>query len=158
MICTRYWSHFLFLELLGISDVTRTSIVRSLTARELPLAVERYMVYCKCFVPDKNHISYSWNQQVYDSLGHSLLVEITNDTCVKSSMAPQACKVVSTHAHDISRWNILSRLLHSRAPHLGGMNGDVQSDLDTLAFRNGEQLEDFHSRILRLQQEIMLSG
>ena len=48
-------------------------------------------------------------------------------------------------------------MLNSRAPHLGGMNGDVQSDLATLAFKNGEQLEDFHSRILRLQQEIMLS-
>ena len=31
--------------MLGLSDVTRTSIVRSLTARELPLAVERYTVY-----------------------------------------------------------------------------------------------------------------
>ena len=38
------------------------------------------------------------------------------------------------------------------------MNGDVYSDIATLAFRNGEQLEDSHSRILRLQQEIMLSG
>ena len=38
------------------------------------------------------------------------------------------------------------------------MNGDVQSDLDTLAFNNGEQLEYFHGRILRLQQEIMISG
>ena len=43
-------------------------------------------------------------------------------------------------------------------PHIGGMNGDFQYDLATLAFKNGEQLEDFHSRILRLQQEIMLSG
>ena len=67
-------------------------------------------------------------------------------------MAPQAYKVVSTHAHEISVWTIISRLLHSRAPHLIGMNGDVQSDLSTLAFRNGEQLEDFHIRILRLQQ------
>ena len=33
--------------MLGLSDVTRTSIVRSLTARELPPAVERYMVYCR---------------------------------------------------------------------------------------------------------------
>ena len=38
------------------------------------------------------------------------------------------------------------------------MNGDVQYDLATLDFKNGEQLEDFHSRILRLQEEIMLSG
>ena len=38
------------------------------------------------------------------------------------------------------------------------MNGSVQSNLATLAFNNGEQLEDFHSKILRLQQEIMLSG
>ena len=83
---------------------------------------------------------------------------MTNDTCVKSSMAPQAYNVVSTHVHEISGWTILSILIHSRAPHLGGMNDDVQSDLATLAFRNGEQLEDFHSRILRLQQEIMLSG
>ena len=38
------------------------------------------------------------------------------------------------------------------------MNGDVQSDLDTLDFKNGEQLGDLHIRIIRLQQEIMLSG
>ena len=38
------------------------------------------------------------------------------------------------------------------------MNDDVQSDLATLAFSNGKKLEDFHSRILRLQKEIMLSG
>ena len=73
-------------------------------------------------------------------------------------MSPQAYKVVSTHAHEISGWTILSRLLHSHDPHIGGMNGDFQSDLDTLALNNGEQLEDFHSRILRLQQEIILFG
>ena len=67
-------------------------------------------------------------------------------------MVPRAYKVVSTHSHEISGWTILSRLLHSHAPHLVGMNGDVQSDIAILAFRNGEQLEDFHSRILRLQQ------
>ena len=38
------------------------------------------------------------------------------------------------------------------------MNGDVKSDLYTLVFKNVEQIEDFHRRILRLQQEIMLSG
>ena len=37
------------------------------------------------------------------------------------------------------------------------MDGDVQYDLATLAFNNGEQLEYFHISILRLQQEIMLS-
>ena len=47
--------------------------------------------------------------------------------------------------------------MHSRAPHLGGMNGDVQSDLSTLDFKKGEHIEDFHSRILRLQQEINIS-
>ena len=73
-------------------------------------------------------------------------------------MAPQAYKVVSTHAHEISGWTILSRLLHLHDPHLGGINGNVRSDIPTLDFKNGEQLEDFHSRILRLQQEIMLSG
>ena len=73
-------------------------------------------------------------------------------------MAPQAYKVFSTRSHDISVWNIISIILHSYAPHLGGVNGDVQSDLATLAFNNGEQLEDFHGRILRLQQEIILSG
>ena len=77
---------------------------------------------------------------------------MTNDTFVKSSMAPQAYKIVSTHAHETSGWIILFRLLNSRAPHLGGMNGKIQSDLATLAFRNGEQLEYFHSRIFRLQQ------
>ena len=38
------------------------------------------------------------------------------------------------------------------------MNGDVQSDLFTLAFKNGEQIENVHRRILSFQQEIILSG
>ena len=83
---------------------------------------------------------------------------LTNYTFVKSSMAPQDYKVVSTHANKILGWTILYRLLYSRAPHLGRMNGDVQSDLATVAFKNGEQHDYFHGRILRLQQEIMLSG
>ena len=66
-------------------------------------------------------------------------------------MAPQSYKVVSTHAHEISGRKIPFRLLNSHAPHLGGMNGDVQSDIATLEFKNEEQLEDFHKKNLRLQ-------
>ena len=73
-------------------------------------------------------------------------------------MAPQAYKVVITDAIKIPGWKIISRLLHSRAPHLGGMRGDVQDDLSALALKNGEQLEDFHIRILRLQKKINLFG
>ena len=73
-------------------------------------------------------------------------------------MAPQSYKVFSTRAYEISGCTVLSTLLHSCAPHLGVINGDVQSDLSTLDFKNGEQLEYFHVRILRLQQEIILSG
>ena len=73
-------------------------------------------------------------------------------------METQSYKFVSTHAHEISGWNILSRPFHPSATHLGGMNGDVQSDLATLAFNNGEQLEYFHIIIIRLQQEIMILG
>ena len=83
---------------------------------------------------------------------------MANDTCVKSSMAPQAYTVFITHDHDISGWKILSIFIYSCAPHLGGINSDVRSDLATLAFNNREQLEDFHITILRIQQEILLSG
>ena len=72
---------------------------------------------------------------------------------MKSFRAPQAYNVVNAHAHEISRWTILSRLLHARALHLGGMNGDVQSNLAPLVFKNGEQLEGFHRILIRLQQE-----
>ena len=36
------------------------------------------------------------------------------------------------------------------------MNSDVHYDLATLAFKNGEKIEYFHSRIIRIQQEIIL--
>ena len=72
-----------------------------------------------------------------------MLVLLYNDTCVKYSMETQAYKVVNTYAHEISVWTILSILLHSHAPHLGGMNGGVKSDLTNLAFKNEEQLECF---------------
>ena len=83
---------------------------------------------------------------------------MTNETCVKHPMAPQSYKVVITHAHKISVRNSILRLIHSRVTHLGDMNGDFQSDIATLVFKNGEQLEYFHRRVLILQQEIMLSG
>ena len=73
-------------------------------------------------------------------------------------MATQDYKVVNTHAHEISGWKILSRLLHARAPHLGGVNGDVDYEPDTLAFNYGQQIEYFHRIIIRLQQVINLSG
>ena len=67
---------------------------------------------------------------------------MTHDTCIKFSMATQAYKVIRTHAHEISGWKkILSIILHSHAPNIGGMNGDIQSDLATLELKNGEQLE-----------------
>ena len=47
---------------------------------------------------------------------------------------------------------------HARGTHLGGMNGNVQSDLATLKFQNGYQLGYFHSIVIRLKQEINLSG
>ena len=85
-------------------------------------------------------------------LGYSLEVTMTNDTCLKSSMALQAYKVVRTHAHETSGWTILSRLLDSRSPNIGWMNGDVESDISTLEFNNRKQLEHFHSIILILKK------
>ena len=67
-------------------------------------------------------------------------------------MEPQAYKVVNKNAHEIPGCVILSRLLHLHATHLGGMNGDIKSDLATLAFKNREKFEDFDSRIIRLQK------
>ena len=72
-------------------------------------------------------------------------------------MAPHAYKIVNTHAHEISVWTILSRLVHFCAPRIGGLNGYIQYDLATLEFNNGEQLDDFYIRILILQQKIIFS-
>ena len=121
-------------------------------------SIKRLSEFEEYFLPDRGQPSYYWNANTYTSLGHSLLVTLTNYICVKSSMAPQAYKVLNTHAHEISEWKILSRILDVRTPHLGGMHGGVQYDPSTLEFKNREQLEDFHSIILRLQQEIFLSG
>ena len=73
-------------------------------------------------------------------------------------MSYQAYKVFTTHAHEILWRKIISILLLARDPNLGDTNGDVQSDLSSLAFNNRWQLEDFHRRIIRLQQEINLPG
>ena len=87
-----------------------------------------FFIYCYPF-------SFFWNAQTYTSLGHYFLVDFTNDTCVKSSMDPQAYKVVTTHDHEILGWKIISRLLHARSPHLWGMCDYVQNELSTLDFK-----------------------
>ena len=94
--------------------------------------------FSEYFIPDRDHTSYYWKVQIYTSLGHSLLMAMTNDTWVKSSVAPQTYKFVSNHAHEISGCKCLSRIPHYCAPHLGVMNGDVQSDLATMVFNNRE--------------------
>ena len=136
------------------------NVVTRLQEDFLPVyqSIKRHSEFEEYFILDCYRPSYYCNFYIYTSLGHSMLVLMTNDTFVKSSMAPQAYKAVNTHAHEISVWKILSRLLHSWAPHLGGINGGVQSYLAIVAFKKWEQREDFHSRILRLQQEIMISG
>ena len=103
-------------------------------------SIKRHSKFAEYFIADRDHPSYPYNVQIYTSLGHSLLLVMTNDTRVKSSMAPRAYKFVSTNSHEISGWIILSRLIHSCAPHLGGMNGDAQSDIAIPEFKNGEQL------------------
>ena len=59
--------------------------------------------------------------------------------------------------------NFLSRLLHVRDPHLGVMNGDVQSDLATPVFNNGEnlnvfiaELSDFNRKLSSLDKLYLL--
>ena len=73
-------------------------------------------------------------------------------------MAPQTYKVVNTHNNETYGWKILSILLHACTPHIGDMNSDFKSDLANLVLNNREQLEDFHIRIIRLEQEINLYG
>ena len=52
--------------------------------------IKRHSDFEEYFVPDSYHPSCSCNSQTYTSLRNSLLVAMTNDTCVKYSMAPHA--------------------------------------------------------------------
>ena len=83
---------------------------------------------------------------------------LTNSNCVKSSIETQSYKVVNIHAREIPGGKFLSRIIHALNPNLGETSGDIQSEISTLALKNGEKLEIFHRRILRLQQEINLYG
>ena len=52
-------------------------------------------------------------------------------------MTSQPYKVVTTHYHELSVWTIITIILHALEPHLGGTNGDVQSELSTPDFKQG---------------------
>ena len=49
-------------------------------------SIKRHSDFEEYFVPDHDPPSYFWNTQTYNSLEHSLLVEMSNDACVKSSV------------------------------------------------------------------------
>ena len=102
--------------------------------------IKRHSEFEEYSVPYLYHPSYSCNARTYISLLQSLLVSLTNGIYVKSSTSSQAYKVVNNHAHEISGLRILSRIFLVRAPHLGGMSGDVQFHIVTLEFNNVEQL------------------
>ena len=73
---------------------------------------KRHSELAEFFIRDRDHPSSSCNVHIYTSLGHSLLVAMTNDTCVKYSMAPQSYKVVITHAREISLCNNIYLIIH----------------------------------------------
>ena len=50
-------------------------------------STKKHYDFSEYVIPDRDHPSYYWNVQIYTSLRHSLLVAMTNDTCVKSSIA-----------------------------------------------------------------------
>ena len=52
--------------------------------------IKRHSEFAEYFIQDHDHPSYSCNVQIHTSLIHSLLVAISNETCVKSFMAHQA--------------------------------------------------------------------
>ena len=115
-------------------------------------SIKRHSEFEEYFIPDHDHPSYYWNDHTYTYLGYLLLVAFTNDTCVKYFMTPQAYKVVNIHTYKILGWTILSRIIHSQHPHIGGMNDDVQYELGTMALNNREQLGYIYCRILKLQR------
>ena len=98
------------------------------------------MAFHERFFPDRAHPFYTWNEQTFTSLGHYLLVALTNKTCTNYFKDPQAYKIVNIHAHEVSRYIILFRLIHEISPHIGLISGDVQSNLATLGFKWLEQL------------------
>ena len=61
--------------------------------------IKHHPGFHKNLVTDRSHSSYYWNDKTHTSLGHSLLVDLENDTCIKYSMSPQAYKVVTTHSN-----------------------------------------------------------
>ena len=54
------------------------------------LSIKKHSEFAEHLIPDYYHPYYSWNVQIYTSLGNSLLVEMNNYTCVKSSKVYQA--------------------------------------------------------------------
>ena len=62
-------------------------------------SIKRHSEFEEYFIPDRDNHYYYWNVQIYTSLVHSLLMAMTNDICLMSSMSPQAYKVVSTYSH-----------------------------------------------------------
>ena len=51
--------------------------------------IKRKSKFEEYFIPYCYHLSYYWYVQIYTSLGHSRLVAMTNETCVKYFMVPQ---------------------------------------------------------------------
>ena len=52
-------------------------------------SIKRHSKFEEYFILYRDNPSYYWNAQTNTPLEHSLLVELTNETCVKAFMAHQ---------------------------------------------------------------------
>ena len=90
--------------MIGLSDVTRTSRVRSLTARELPLEVEGYLVYCTTLT---NHTSYKYGTSY---TGSFVITQYFTNGMVKLQCSPKKLGIIYvalSHTNRILKLNIL---------------------------------------------------
>ena len=99
--------------------------------------ITRHTFFHDQFGKDRSQPSYTCNNNNPTEIGSYLLVTLTNETLIKYSIVPQAYKVITNHVNEFSVWIILSRLLHTREPHNGGITDDVQTDLVTLDLKQG---------------------
>ena len=56
-------------------------------------SIKRNSEFLEYFFPDRYQPSYYWNAQTYTSLGQSLLVALTNETCVNLPWNPSTTRL-----------------------------------------------------------------
>ena len=108
-------------------------------------------------LPDPSHHKYHEVKSAYNQYSTVLCEHLKSPQIIQENQAPKSYHQLQVNLLEEDGFTILRNIIYKQCAHLGGTHKDLHEYARSLTLANNEPLIDFHTRALKMFNEIMLS-